>query len=136
MRPRSFFFTALSFAALFMLCLAALLVGWVIFDLPAKAERSFGPANSALDPLQHTYLSALLLLNEADLRQPYDPSGVEMPFQVQLGESTYAITDRLQTQGVEYLFPVRLSLIQIQGRCFEEFFQGCKTVNFYHRLIC
>ena len=76
------------------------MAGLVMFVLPARTERAFGPPSSGLDPVQRTYLSALLLYQANELTLPNEPYGREQPFQVMLGESPRSIANRLQAQGL------------------------------------
>lgn len=91
--------TCLSFAVI-TLCLLALLGGWLSVKLSADAQRAFGLPDKGLHLSQRLYLSARLLLQAEALKQPVDPLGSERPFQVGIGESTYQITGRLQTDGL------------------------------------
>lgn len=83
-----------------ILCLGAYLAGWVSFALPSRVERSFGPPAANLDFVQRLRLSLSLLLQENGLKSSRDPQGTDRPFQVQLGDSTFAITNRLQAEGL------------------------------------
>jgi UPF0755 protein len=69
-------------------------------NLPSKAERTFGPPANGLDLTQRIYLSAKLLLQVEELREPADIQGIERQFEVQMGESTYQITERLKEEGL------------------------------------
>ena len=77
-----------------------LLAGWLLLGLPELAEKTFGAPSENLDSLQRTYLSVYLLSHELDLTQPKDPLGAERHFVVPLGESTSAISNRLQSEGL------------------------------------
>jgi hypothetical protein len=76
-----------------------LFAGILFIVVPLSAENSFGTSSALLDPIQRTYLSTVLLLNENDLNKSYDVLGNERSFEVQLGESTYDITNRLEAEG-------------------------------------
>jgi UPF0755 protein len=82
-----------------MLCLGALFVGISFIGIPLLAEDSFGTSSPLLDPFQRTYLSMSLLLNKNDLDEPIDVLRNVKTFEVLLGESTFDITNRLQTEG-------------------------------------
>jgi len=99
MKRRSKLITLFLFAGLVILCLAALLLGMLLIGVPNQAAEKFGPAVGDIDFLQRAHLSALLLAGEKDLTLPNDPYGVELPFQVALGESTHTITERLLFEG-------------------------------------
>ena len=83
-----------------ILCLAVIAAAFFVLYLPARAERAFGPPTLGLGPLQQTYLSTLLLIQENDLTLPHDSYGPVRSFQVQLGESTRSITGRLESEGL------------------------------------
>jgi UPF0755 protein len=83
-----------------ILCLAGIVAAWVAIGLPLQAEQAFGAPAPGLGTYQRIYLSAELLAQEAVLKNPADPSGSARPFQVELGESTYAITERLHEAGL------------------------------------
>ncbi len=91
--------------ALVSLCLGAVCVSAVGVFLPMQAEKRFGPASVALNPVQHLYLSTLLLRQSGDLLRPPDLGpykeslGVERDFSVVLGESTADIVARLENEG-------------------------------------
>jgi len=99
MKRRSKLVTLFLFAALLVLCLAALLFGMLLIGVPNQAAEKFGPPAQGIDFLQRAHLSTLLLAGENDLTLPNDPYGVERPFQVALGESTHTITERLLSEG-------------------------------------
>lgn len=83
-----------------VLCLIVLLGSWMAFDIPRKAERSFGAASPKMGALKRLELSARLLMQEEKLIKPYNPNGESLPFAIQPGESTYAITSRLRQMGI------------------------------------
>lgn len=92
-------------AALFMLFIAALallliLLALSLASIPAMAERAFGPPDPSLDGLTRYRLSALLLLQERDLKTPRQPGGAEIPFSIALGESAPSIIQRLMRDGL------------------------------------
>lgn len=87
-------------ATLSSLCLGIVLAGVAIFWLPAQAELVFGPPGKEVGPAQHIALSIRLLLQADQLRLPQDPIGAPISFNVSLGESTYAISERLEDQGL------------------------------------
>jgi UPF0755 protein len=82
------------------LCLGLLAAGWMFTQLPAQAERIFGPPAPGLGAYQRYRLSARILLKEKQLLEPPDLLGEPRPFEIQLGESTIAITDRLEREGL------------------------------------
>ena len=83
---------------LILLCLSALLVGWLL-TLPGQAERAFGAPYDEIDPLQRIYLSAALLTQKENLIHPIDSLGESRPFRISLGDSIDTITGRLEAEG-------------------------------------
>ncbi|MEW5869936.1 MAG: endolytic transglycosylase MltG [Chloroflexota bacterium] len=83
-----------------VLCLSAAAAAWVGLVLPQRAAQAFGPPSPRLDFIDRAYLSARLLRQEQTLKTPANPDGAPLPFQVGLGEPTYAITNRLQAAGI------------------------------------
>ncbi|MFC1878748.1 endolytic transglycosylase MltG [Chloroflexota bacterium] len=81
-----------------MLCLALLLGLAAYSELPKRAERAFGPAAPGLDSFQRVYQSALVLMQMESLRQPANPNTSGRPFEIQLGESSTQIIERLQSE--------------------------------------
>jgi UPF0755 protein len=96
---RNLLFSLLLIVASLILCLGTGLLSGLAVMVPRQAEKAFGPPSKQLTRLQHILLSAQLLLDQDDLNQPLDPQGVERDFEIQLGESTYRITGRLQSEG-------------------------------------
>jgi len=82
------------------LILACVVCGGLALSIPGRAEEKFGPPTPGISGFQRYLLSALLLLNSADLTIPPDPAGVPMPFQVDLGESTASVIGRLAQAGL------------------------------------
>jgi UPF0755 protein len=82
------------------LCLGGLCLVGVEFSLFQQVERTFGPPDSELGLRQQVYLSALLALQAQDLTLPYNASGQDQHIQIQLNESTFDITQRLEQQGL------------------------------------
>jgi UPF0755 protein len=80
------------------LCLASAYIGLV--QVPARAAQVFGPPSAALSLYQRVYLSAQLLSQKRTLTAPFNTSALPQPFQVQMGESTSAVTGRLQDEGL------------------------------------
>ena len=83
-----------------LFCLAGLATIGLLGYLPEEAAQRFGPPSSSLDALQRLELSVQLLLNQGLLTKPLDPSGAPQAFVIAPGESTYAITTRLQEEGL------------------------------------
>jgi UPF0755 protein len=85
---------------LIMACIVVILLGWGLSELPRRAEQSFGPPSPDLSPVQRLRLSTQLLLQEDLLLQPSNISSGSIPFKITLGESTYQVTKRLQSEGL------------------------------------
>ncbi len=99
-RPRS---TCLPI--LMVLLSASLLLGLivfvgVVFTLPERVAKTFGPASPRLNSFEVLYLSTVLLLHEQDLNEPTNPFGDPQSFRVELGESLPSIASRLAEQGL------------------------------------
>ncbi|MCZ7551051.1 MAG: hypothetical protein B6D39_02190 [Anaerolineae bacterium UTCFX2] len=93
-------FNTLVTLTLIVLCLIIGISGWLAYDLPRRAERVFGTASPKVGFLQRLELSAQLLAKEQKLIRPLDPSGASLSFEIQPGESTYSITNRLRQSGL------------------------------------
>lgn len=91
-------FLACSFILLLILLCAA--AGWFTWSLPEFARQKYGDPTPRLDTLQKIYLSARLLIQNDDLTMPSKAIGEPRPFQIQLGESPYEISQRLQSEGI------------------------------------
>ncbi len=91
------------FAACSIVILLGLLAaasGWFVWSLPKFAQAKYGDAASQLNTIQRIYLSARLLIQNDDLTTPRAESGEARPFLIQLGETTYEISQRLQAEGI------------------------------------
>jgi UPF0755 protein len=82
------------------LCLGVLAAGWLVTQLPTQAKQVFGPPDPELGAYRRYSLSARLLLHEEQLLAPIDPQGAPRRFEIELGESTFAITNRLESEGL------------------------------------
>lgn len=83
-----------------VLCLIVSLGAWMAFDIPRKAERYFGPPSPKISHLKRLELSMRLLTQEEKLLKPFNPGGESLFFEIQPGESTYSITNRLRQAGI------------------------------------
>jgi UPF0755 protein len=77
-------------------CLFVFLGIWVVSEIPRRAEAAFGPASPALSTSQKFLLSWQILQNQAALTSPANPSGTELLFQIELGESPTSVVNRLE----------------------------------------
>ncbi len=87
-------------------CLFLLTIAWLIVDIPKQAQNIFGPPAHNLGILERIELSGRLLLKNDTLNSPAIPPGndpvaqIQELFIIEPGESTYAITSRLQQAGL------------------------------------
>jgi len=86
--------------ALVLLCLGAIYLANILTNIPQRAEQIFGPPDSTLGKIELLYLSSRLLSQTEDLTAPTDPNGVEIPFQINWGESPTLTVQRLAEQGL------------------------------------
>jgi UPF0755 protein len=82
------------------LCAVALIAGYTIYQLPVRVEQTYGPADPSLDFTERMYLSIKLLGYESELTVPQNPFAEAQGFQIDLGESTASMIDRLKSQGL------------------------------------
>jgi UPF0755 protein len=75
--------------------LAILAAAAVASGIPDQAQTVFGPPAVHLSSLQKLGYSTLLLAQQKDLTEPVDPTGIELPFRIEPGESVPSITGRL-----------------------------------------
>jgi UPF0755 protein len=104
----------------FLPLVAALVLGCVlgvgvVLTIPGRAEERIGPPSPSIRGFQRYLLSAQLLLNSTDLTTPSDPSGDTLPFQVDLGESTVSVVNRLSQQGLISNPSAMLAYLQYSG---------------------
>lgn len=81
-------------------CLVVLAAAWIAYRLPRQAEQAFGSPSATLSAIRRLIVSVQLLSERQELLTPLDPGGPPQPFHVELGESTYSITGRLQDEGL------------------------------------
>jgi UPF0755 protein len=98
-----------------LLVLSCSILGVVILSVPAQAEAKFGPAHPGMDSVQRYLLSALLLMNAAELTTPADSSGIPVPFTVELGESPVSVSERLAQQGIIPTSQIFRTYLQYRG---------------------
>ena len=77
------------------LCAVVIASGGVFLVIPNQAERVFGPPAPELGAVDRLYLAAALLSKEKALTSPTDPDGPSQDFQVQFGEATALVIQRL-----------------------------------------
>ena len=72
----------------------------VIFYIPSRAARVYGPPSQWLSLPQRVQYSALLLWYNGRLTQPLDPNGTEQSFTIEIGESVDSVSNHLQVVGL------------------------------------
>ena len=75
------------------------LVG-IIFYIPSRAIRVFGPPSSSLPLPQRIQYSALLLWYDVLLTKPLDTNGLEQGFVIEQGESVNSVANHLESLGL------------------------------------
>jgi len=90
----------LTIFGLITITLGVIVLAAVVFSLPERAAKTFGPASPRLNSIQVIYLSAMLLWHEQDLSEPANPFGEPQSFNIELGETLPSIAARLQDQGL------------------------------------
>lgn len=72
----------------------------VVFYIPLRAARLYGPPATSLSLPQRVQYSALLLWYDGLLTQPLDVNGAEQPFTVEIGEAVDSVANHLQAVGL------------------------------------
>jgi UPF0755 protein len=72
----------------------------ILFYIPVRAARLYGPPAPSLSLPQRVQYSALLLWYDGLLTQPLDPSGSEQTFTIEIGESVDSVANHLQSVGL------------------------------------
>jgi UPF0755 protein len=72
----------------------------ILFYLPSRAARLYGPPASWLSLPQRVQYSALLLWYNGLLTQPLDANGTEQPFTIEIGESVDSVANHLEAVGL------------------------------------
>jgi len=83
-----------------LVCLGIVFLVVLPLGVPQYAAEIYGPPAEALSLSDKIYLSGLVILQRAALTSPGNPFGAEVPFQVALGESPIAVSNRLETLGL------------------------------------
>jgi UPF0755 protein len=104
----------------FLPLVAALILGCVlgmvgILTIPGRVEDKFGPPSPNIRGFQRYLISIQLLLNSSELTTPLDPSAPPLPFQIDLGESTVSVVNRLFQQGLISNAAAMLSYLKYSG---------------------
>ncbi len=80
--------------------IAVLAVLALIILVPEMAGRIYGPASSSLGTADKFQYAAILLWHDGLLTRPKNPSGSEVTFQIESGESVGEISKRLEETGL------------------------------------
>ena len=72
----------------------------MVFYIPSRATRLYGPPAAWLSLPQRVQYSALLLWYDGLLTQPLDPNGAEQSFTIEIGESVDSVANHLQAVGL------------------------------------
>jgi UPF0755 protein len=72
----------------------------ILFYIPSRAARLYGPSAPWLSLPQRVQYSVLLLWYDGLLTQPLDTSGAEQPFTIEIGESADSVANHLQSVGL------------------------------------
>src|SRR5687767_9716768 len=86
-------------ATIFLFITCACVLG-ILFYIPVRAARLYGPPAPWLSLPQRVQYSALLLWSDGLLTQPLDPSGAEQLFTIEIGESVDSVANHLQAVGL------------------------------------
>jgi UPF0755 protein len=97
---RSPLLTFLGLLILTLLCAAMISVAALLMLIPQRAVSIYGPATAGLSFNDRLYLSTILILNQDQLTNPYNPYGTPLDFEVGLGEPASSIMDRLDEYGL------------------------------------
>jgi len=87
---------------LFILIVCILCSGaiWAVDQIPALAEREFGPASPSLGVADRVYYSTRLLAAHDELLQPVGTGENSLGFEIKAGESANSIILRLELAGI------------------------------------
>jgi UPF0755 protein len=83
-----------------LVCVSLLFLADSPINIPGKATKIFGPPSDSLSLIDKIYASAQVTLHTEDLTSPSNPFGVDVPFQVALGESPILVSNRLKDVGL------------------------------------
>jgi UPF0755 protein len=99
-RRKSKFGTLRKLIAVFLLFSLLSCLLSVVFYIPLRAARLYGPAAPWLSLPQRVQYAALLLWYDGLLTQPLDPNGTEQSFTIEIGESVDSVANHLQAVGL------------------------------------
>ncbi|MEW6717908.1 MAG: endolytic transglycosylase MltG [Chloroflexota bacterium] len=99
-KTRSRFLAVFFLPFVALVCLALFLALNVVFSIPQRAAKTFGEPSINLTTWQQITLGAQLLLQTEELIQPTNLLGKSVIFEIQPGETTEEIINRLWTSGL------------------------------------
>jgi UPF0755 protein len=89
-----------SLIIILFLCILFTGLGWEISNIPKKAARLFGQPNPTLSNIELWVYSTQLLLRKNNILTAMDSTIIDIPFQVEIGESINSIANRLKNKGL------------------------------------
>lgn len=89
-----------TFIAVFFILITCACLSGILFYIPARAARLYGPPAPWLSLPQRVQYSALLLWYDGLLTQPLDTTGAEQTFTIEIGESVDSVANHLQSVGL------------------------------------
>jgi UPF0755 protein len=100
MNKRKSLFGGCLLLSLVGVCLTAAIFTSALVGIQNRAYQLFGKPSDGLTAQQRLYLSLQLLIHEQTLTYPGDPLGEPTTFEIQLGESTLSVIERLELLGL------------------------------------
>lgn len=86
--------------AIFLLLSMCMGLSILLFYIPSRAARIYGPPGPQISLPQRVQYSALLLWYDGLLTQPLDSSGKEQVFVIEIGESVDSVANHLEAVGL------------------------------------
>ncbi|MGZ9223129.1 MAG: endolytic transglycosylase MltG, partial [Anaerolineales bacterium] len=86
--------------AIFIVLLLCIGLSILLFYIPSRVARIYGPAAPQLSLPERVQYSVLLLWYDGLLTQPLDLSGQEQLFTIEIGESVDLVANHLQVAGL------------------------------------
>lgn len=86
--------------AIFLLLIMCVGLSIVLFYIPSRAARIYGPPAPSLSLPQRVQYASMLLWYDGLLTQPLDVSGQEQVFVIEIGESVDSVANHLEAVGL------------------------------------
>lgn len=83
-----------------ILCIAAGLIGWLLYRVPLEAEEIFGKPGTNLGTMQRYTYSVQLLLNVNNLLEPLNSAASQVAFRVPDGATASEVAYTLEAEGL------------------------------------